>query len=183
MSQRILDAKLLIGNKFNRLELIEVLDVTSLSGQVFGFFRCDCGTEKAILFTNVISGRTKSCGCLHKEILAANQRLFTEHTARTHGMSGTPEYSAWTHMIDRCTNENCQKWADYGGRGITICEAWRTDFAAFFAYMGLRPSPRHSLDRFPNNDGNYEPGNVRWATSKEQAMNRRPKSKLTQKQP
>jgi hypothetical protein len=77
-------------------------------------------------------------------------------------------------MIQRCTNPNFNRYPDYGGRGILICDRWK-DFPNFFADMGLRPEPKklYSLDRFPNNDGNYEPGNCRWATAKEQRANQR----------
>ena len=85
----------------------------------------------------------------------------------------TPEYNAWRAMIKRCTNPRSQKWHVYGGRGITVCEEWRHNSKAFLEYMGPRPSPKHSLDRYPNNDGNYEPGNVRWATQREQTRNTR----------
>jgi hypothetical protein len=79
-------------------------------------------------------------------------------------------------MINRCEYEKNENYAFYGGRGIKVCERWRNSFEAFLADMGRRPSPQHSIDR-KDNDGNYEPGNVRWATKSEQAFNRRPKKK------
>jgi len=86
-------------------------------------------------------------------------------------MSRTNEYSIWSKIVTRCTNPETKDYPKYGGRGIQICDRWR-DFANFFADVGHRPSLQHSLDRI-NNNGNYEPGNVRWATAKEQARNRR----------
>lgn len=83
-----------------------------------------------------------------------------------------PEYSCWLHMIQRCTNPKRNSFRNYGGRGIAVCEKWRNSFEAFRADVGPRPSAEHSLDRI-NNDGNYEPGNVRWATRKEQQANSR----------
>lgn len=84
----------------------------------------------------------------------------------------TPEYNAWVHMIQRCTNPNNKQWLNYGGRGIRVCDLWRLSYRAFYEHVGSRPSPLHSLDRI-DNDGNYEPGNVRWATAQEQGLNRR----------
>ena len=117
-----------------------------------------------------------------REVLAAGRAK-----ARKHGGWGTPEYKAWGAMIARCGRQKHREYPNYGGRGISVHAEWRNDFAAFLAYIGPRPSLEHSLDRFPNNDGNYEPGNVRWATPLEQAQNRRsqrgargPGAKLTE---
>lgn len=95
-----------------------------------------------------------------------------------HDMSGSAEYKAWKSMRRRCFNENMSCFADYGGRGITVCDSWKDSFEAFFADMGPRPSKEHSLDRI-NNDGNYEPGNCRWASRKTQVNNRRVSVLLT----
>lgn len=92
---------------------------------------------------------------------------------RTHGATVggfSPEFESWRAMMERCTNPNHKRWHRYGGRGITVCERWR-NFANFLADMGPRPEGR-TLDRYPNGDGNYEPGNCRWATVKEQNQNR-----------
>jgi hypothetical protein len=90
----------------------------------------------------------------------------------THGKTGTSEYMSWRAMLSRCGNGHDPAFSRYGGRGIVVCERWRKDFATFLMDMGPRPSPRHSIDRI-DNDGNYEPGNCRWVTAKEQNRNRR----------
>jgi hypothetical protein len=120
--------------------------------------RCDCGQEKVVVGANLRSGQTTSCGC----------------SQRKHGMYGTAEYTTWKSMFQRCFNPKTERFPSYGGRGITVCGRWMGDggFQRFLEDMGRRPSPDHSLDRIDAN-GNYEPGNCRWATTVEQARNKR----------
>jgi hypothetical protein len=101
-----------------------------------------------------------------------------KHWNATHGMYGTPEYEAWACMKSRCFNKNNNNYQRYGARGITVCQEWVNSFEAFFAYIGRRPSKNHSLERLKN-DGNYEPGNVKWGTKEEQDNNRRTNNLLT----
>lgn len=129
------------------------------------FYRCDCGSEGQTKSTNL--KRQKSCGCEHRSSLSDRQ---TSHGA-TRGKQVSPEFRSWESMIRRCCDPRVAHYPRYGGRGISVCEKWREGFANFYADMGRRPSPKHSLDRI-DNDGNYEPGNCRWATWSEQRRNR-----------
>jgi hypothetical protein len=88
------------------------------------------------------------------------------------GYGRTPEYKAWQDMKDRCHNPRSHAYRHYGGRSINVCPEWRKSFLAFYAHVGPRPGKGYSVERI-DNDGNYEPGNVKWATTKEQSRNRR----------
>jgi len=124
---------------------------------------CDCGTACIVRGSHLKSGQVSHCGC---------QGRNRTHGHASHGHK-TPTYNSWLAMIKRCENAAHKAFHNYGGRGITICDQWRNSFEAFLEDAGERPSPKHSIDRFPNKDGNYEPGNVRWATRTEQGNNRR----------
>ena len=159
----------LTNKRFGRLVVIAEAPRKSKRRRLW-LCRCDCGSEKVASQDN-LGKRIFSCGCFHKERIRASNG--------THLRTNTVEYATWERMKNRCYNTNSPDYEDYGGRGITVCERWRTSFENFFADMGLRPSTNHSLDRYPNNDGNYEPGNCRWATRSQQARNRRAPRKKT----
>lgn len=120
---------------------------------------CECGNLGSVCTQNLKGELSTSCGCYKLGRMV------------THGMTGSTEYRIWQFMRDRCSNTKNSHYHLYGGRGITVCERWKTDFSAFLEDMGRRPRGT-SIDRI-DNDGNYEPGNCRWATIVEQNRNKR----------
>lgn len=134
---------------------------------------CRCGTPRSVNAMTLKRGKSVSCGCHRAAVLSA---LRTTHGQSIHrGRHGnTKEYRAWVNIKTRCYNPAGTDYHIYGGIGVTMCREWRRSFDAFFAYLGRAPSPAHSVDRI-DPYGNYEPGNVRWATAKEQANNKRAK--------
>ena len=151
----------LIGQKFERLEV--VLEASpNRHGQSQWHCICDCDEPIIVSGFHLMNKHIKSCGCLSKE------RAREIHT--THGMSNTREFSIWNNMIQRCTNPNAPHYEYYGGRGIQVCDRWLNSFENFFEDIGKIP-PGMTLDRFPDNDGNYEPGNWRFATRTMQMNN------------
>lgn len=151
----------IIGRKSGHLE---VIGTVPHSGKCL--VSCKCGTIKLIQKTNL--KKFRSCGCQHLILL--------RKAATTHGQSYTPEYRAFKAIHQRCENQKCHKYPLYGGRGIKVSKRWSGEkgFEHFLADMGKRPSSKHSLDRWPNNStGGYFPGNVRWATVRQQRLNQR----------
>lgn len=156
----------LVGRQFGQLLVLSEVPraIRSHGNPRIFLCRCDCGQTTVVRYGNLTSGMTRSCGCTHWKKVT--------HHGHAAAEIQTPEYRAWADMINRCTNPNLRNYPNYGGRGIQVCDAWRHSFEAFFAAVGPRPSAQHSLDRI-DNEGHYEPGNVRWATKTEQCRNRR----------
>lgn len=151
----------LVGHRYGRLTVIR--KTTHVGRNARWICRCDCGNEKIVYRSSLRSGNTRSCGCLHRSMV---------RTANlTHGGHGHINYNNWRAMMERCHNPKCKDFKRYGAVGITVCEAWH-DFNTFVFDMGTKPSSDHSIDRYPNCKGNYEPSNCRWATSKQQSNNR-----------
>ena len=148
------------GLRFGRICVIKHIGINK--NRSIWLCKCDCGSFIEIIGKNLLSGNTKSCGCLKSEI--------TIKRNTKHSLYGTVEHRAWNHMKNRCYNINNKKYPYYGGSGITVCKEWRESFLSFFNDMGLRPFGM-TLDRI-NPYGNYEPNNCRWADHKTQANNK-----------
>jgi len=131
---------------------------------------CECGGEIVAPLSKFRRGYLTSCGCVEKE------HKGVKHGATSNGKI-TPEYSSWRSMLSRCYNKKHINYKYYGGRGIRVCNRWRYSFELFLLDMGNKPTKKHSIDRI-NNDGNYEEGNCRWATPKQQANNKRKRISL-----
>lgn len=151
--------------KFERLTVIAYAGqglVGTDRYRLFWICRCLCGKETTLPSNTLLTGHTRSCGCLDKD------------TKTKHGQASyknrTREYRAWMGMKIRCLYRG-DHYERYAARGITVCDRWFESFKNFLDDMGLCP-PGKTLDRFPNNDGNYEPGNCRWATGEEQVANK-----------
>jgi NUMOD1 domain-containing protein len=161
--------KNITGQVFGRLTVVYHHGWSHSWGAVW-LCKCECGKETKVRGSNLRNGLTKSCGCLAAEL--AKKRNYKASHPKNNGLAA--EYSAWLSMKYRCYYPTYKKYGDYGGRGIKVCDRWLESFENFLSDMGPRPSSKHSLDRYPNNEtGNYEPGNCRWGTKKEQANNTR----------
>lgn len=152
----------LTGQTFVRWTVLHRVE-NSKNGDAKWLCQCGCGVKRPVLARSLRNGDSTSCGCLSAERLARR---------RKHSWCEKAEYRAWKAIKRRCLNPKDAKFPDYGGRGIKVCDRWLNSFEAFLEDMGARPSLQHSIDRIDNN-GHYEPGNCRWATSSQQNKNTR----------
>lgn len=146
----------LTGKRYGRWAVESLWEPTNRN---FWRCRCDCGNVRRVLGLNLRNGKSQSCDCLRKEIITK------------HGMVNHPAYTSWNAARKRCRYKNGDDYANYGGRGIEFDTRW-DDFNQFWADMGPTWFKGSSLDRWPDTNGNYAPGNVRWATAREQGNNR-----------
>ena len=162
----------LTGMRFGRLTVLQEGEKSGSGGQSRWICICDCGRITEPFGHNLRSGGTKSCGCLW--FITAKPKVRT-CTNWKHGMCGTHIYKTWESAKSRCFNPKTPQYKNYGGRGIVMCDEWKKSFQAFYDHVSLLPhfdEPGYTLDRIDNNK-NYQPGNVRWATIKEQQNNKR----------
>jgi hypothetical protein len=150
--------KNLTGQKFGDLTAVRISHIKE--HRTFWICKCICGAQTTARLDGLKCGDYVSCGC--KKITQLS----------THGDTGSAEHKAWMSMIGRCHTPTAKDYPSYGGRGINVCDEWRTDYPAFLAHVGRKPEAHLSIDRIDNSKG-YEPGNVRWATPLMQANNRR----------
>lgn len=155
-----------VGEKFNRLTIIKEVEPTTKRKGTRVLCICECGKQIETLYESVRRGNTKSCGCYQRDMVKLKNTKDT--TQRLNHLS---TYRSWSAMKSRCSNKKLDKYKDYGGRGIKVHTEWIKSFDKFLSDVGARPEGK-TLDRI-DNDGNYEPGNVRWASPYEQVHNRR----------
>lgn len=187
VAKRNRDRGVQVGERYTRLAVLELLPPDEDKQHYRARVRCDCGTEKIVRRGHLRSGFTRSCGCLLSErssarLVALNRtpekaaRVAEANRIHGHAARRSSEYRAWVAMKSRCYQERNASYDYYGARGIRVCDEWMNSFEAFYDHLGPKPDPRWSLDRI-NSDDDYRPSNVRWASAKTQASNRRARQK------
>ena len=161
----------MVGHKYGRLTVLKRTG-RSADDRPLWLCLCDCGKRKVVNQDFLRSGSTRSCGCLHR--IAGDNKITHGESSNYNGKEMTKEYRAWQSMKSRCLNLNAANYIYYGARGIVVCKRWLNSFENFLADVGRAPGSEFSIDRI-NNDGNYTPCNVRWATAYDQIHNRRAK--------
>jgi hypothetical protein len=164
----------LTGIKFGRLTAISRAE-NGPAGQTRWLCRCECGALRTVVAGKLKAGLSKSCGCYKRDLsrkrgVALGKLSYKHGNARFNGKR-SKEYATWIAMRSRCYNPNNTRFADYGGRGVTVCDRWNQSFSNFLADMGTKPTADHSIDRI-DNLGHYGPDNCKWSTRSEQQRNK-----------
>lgn len=149
------------GKKFGRLTAVSIYPVKSPAGAIRWRCICDCGAKSVVISSNLVSGATKSCGCLRRDKAKGPKPK--------HGMAHSSEYTSWKNMRQLCNNKNNVNYRYYGGAGIRVCERWQVSFENFINDMGSRPTEKSKLLRFDNSKG-FDPLNCFWGPRTEEAI-------------
>lgn len=147
------------GLEFGRLTVLGYTG-KSVNSKAEWLCKCECGNKVVVMSASMLNGRTVSCGCYNTE------------KRRTHNMYKSSEYNSYHSMLQRCRNPNAPGYKYYGGRGIEVCDDWVDSFESFMSDMGLKPTPKHTIERV-DNDAGYSAANCKWATMAEQSINKR----------